>query len=74
MHQHLLFQPEQNGITRAALVVAQAFLGPGGTRVLDSRAGAVAVAAVALTLRAPFIAVVLLGGAAAAALRLLGWS
>ncbi len=57
-----------------ALVVAQAFLGPGGALVLDSRAGAVAVAVVALTLRAPFIVVVLLGAAAAAVLRVLGWS
>ncbi|MEI2765697.1 MAG: AzlD domain-containing protein [Dermatophilaceae bacterium] len=56
-----------------ALVVAQAVLGPGGTRVLDSRAGAVAVAVVALTLRAPFIVVVVLGGVTAAVLRSVGW-
>lgn len=56
-----------------ALVVAQAFLGPGGTRVLDSRAAAVAVAVAALTVRAPFIVVVVLGGVTAALLRAFGW-
>lgn len=56
----------------AAMVMVQSFDG-GGVLVLDARLAALAVAAVALLLRAPFIAVVLLGAAAAAAVRALGW-
>lgn len=40
---------------------------------LDARAAGVAVAAVALMLRAPFLVVVLAAAATAAALRALGW-
>jgi branched chain amino acid efflux pump len=56
----------------AALVGVQAFTGPGGSFVLDSRAAAVGVAIVALLLRAPFLLVVVLAAAVAAGLRLLG--
>jgi branched chain amino acid efflux pump len=42
--------------------------------VLDARAGALAAAAAALVLRAPFLIVVIVGAAVAAGLRLLGWS
>lgn len=55
----------------AALVVMNAF-GSGQALVLDARLGALLVAGVALALRAPFLLVVVLGAAAAAALRLLG--
>lgn len=58
----------------AALVVVQTVAGPAGTIVIDARAAAVVVAAVALVLRAPFIAVVALGALTAALLRLAGWS
>ena len=51
----------------AALVAVQAFTTSGGTFVLDARAGAVAVALVALALRAPFLVVVVLAAATAAA-------
>ena len=59
----------------AALVGVQTFVGSGQQTalVLDSRAVAVAVAVVALMLRAPFLLVVVLGAATAAALRLFGW-
>lgn len=57
----------------AALVVIQTFGGPGGSLVLDARLVAVAVAAVALACRAPFLVVVVLGAAAAALVRLIGW-
>jgi len=56
----------------AALVVVQTVGGDGGGPVLDARLGAVAVAAVALLLRAPFVVVVLLGAATAAGLRAAG--
>lgn len=55
----------------SALVITQTFAS-GGSLVLDARAASVAVAAVALWLRAPFIVVVLLGAVTAAALRALG--
>jgi hypothetical protein len=58
----------------AALVAVQAFTTPSGAFVLDARAGAVAVAVVALALRAPFLVVVVLAAATAAALRALGWA
>ncbi|MDN5789755.1 MAG: AzlD domain-containing protein [Micrococcales bacterium] len=57
----------------AALIATQTFVTDGAV-VLDARAAAVAVAAVALLLRAPFILVVVLGAATAAGLRLLGWA
>ncbi|WP_156252733.1 AzlD domain-containing protein [Pseudactinotalea terrae] len=56
----------------AALVVTQTFA-EGTALVIDARLVAVAVAAGALWLRAPFIVVVILGAAAAAAVRALGW-
>ncbi|WP_226345286.1 AzlD domain-containing protein [Agilicoccus flavus] len=57
----------------AGLVAVQAFLAPDGTPAPDSRAAAVAVALVALALRAPFLLVVVLGAATAATLRAFGW-
>ena len=57
----------------AALVVLQTF--SSGTRlVLDARAAGLAVAVVALLLRAPFIVVVVLAAATAGVLRALGWA
>lgn len=56
----------------AALVTVQTLV-HGTTLVLDARIGAVAVAVVALLLRAPFLVVVVLGAATAAGLRALGW-
>lgn len=47
--------------------------GQGRGLVLDARLAAVAVAGVALWLRAPFILVVVLAAVVAAALRALGW-
>ena len=58
----------------AALVATQTFGGPEGTLVVDARLAAVAVAVGALLLRAPFIVVVVLAAATAAALRALGWA
>ena len=55
-----------------ALSVTQTFA-DGSTLVLDARLAAVAVAAVALWLRAPFIVVVVLGALTAALLRFAGW-
>ncbi|MFS0703517.1 AzlD domain-containing protein [Cellulomonas sp. 179-A 9B4 NHS] len=55
----------------AALVAVQTATA-GGRLVLDARVPALAVAAVALALRAPFVVVVLLAAATAAGLRLLG--
>lgn len=57
----------------AALITTQTFVS-GGSLVLDARAAAVGVAAVALVLRAPFIVVLVLGAVTAALLRLLGWA
>jgi hypothetical protein len=56
----------------AALVGVQTLTSTAGAIVIDSRAVAVAVALVALILRAPFIVVVVLAAAVAAGLRLLG--
>ncbi|WP_402467856.1 AzlD domain-containing protein [Isoptericola aurantiacus] len=56
----------------AALVVVQT-VADGQHVVVDARVPALAVAAVALALRAPFIVVVILAAASAAALRALGW-
>lgn len=55
----------------AALVAANTVV-TGRAIVLDARLGALAVAAVALWMRLPFIVVVILGAAAAALLRHLG--
>ncbi|ANP74036.1 AzlD domain-containing protein [Cryobacterium arcticum] len=55
----------------ASLTVANA-VASGQALVLDSRLGALAAAAVALWLKAPFLVVVIVGAAAAAGLRLLG--
>jgi hypothetical protein len=52
----------------------QTFTTAGGTFVVDARAGALAVALVALALRAPFLLVVVLAAATAAGLRALGWA
>jgi uncharacterized membrane protein len=55
----------------ASLTVANA-VARGQELALDSRLGALAAAAVALWLKAPFLVVVIVGAAAAAGLRLLG--
>ena len=55
----------------AALLAIQTFWSPGGF-VIDARAAGVAVAAVALWLRAPFLVVVLSAAATAAVLRAFG--
>jgi len=55
----------------AALVAIQGFSSDGDL-VLDARVGALAVAAVLLALRAPYILVVLAGALSAAGLRALG--
>jgi uncharacterized membrane protein len=55
----------------AALITTQTFV-TGSAVVLDARAAAIVVAAVALLLRAPFILVVVLGAVTAALLRLAG--
>jgi uncharacterized membrane protein len=57
-----------------ALVVVQTFASPSHGLILDARAAGLAVAAVALLLRAPFLVVVLLAAVTAAGLRALGWS
>jgi uncharacterized membrane protein len=49
-------------------------VGSGQSLVVDARLGALAAAAVALALRAPFLVVVIVGAAAAALLRMLGWA
>jgi Branched-chain amino acid transport protein (AzlD) len=58
----------------AALVAVQSVGGPGGTLVLDARLAGVAVAVVALLLRAPFLVVITLAAATAAGVRALGWA
>lgn len=55
-----------------SLVVVQTFA-DGQSVAVDARVPALAVAALALALRAPFILVVVLAAAAAAGLRALGW-
>lgn len=55
----------------ASLTMANA-VATGQTVSLDSRVGALIVAAIALWLKAPFLVVVIAGAAAAAGLRLLG--
>jgi len=55
----------------AALVATTAF-GSGQQLVIDARAAGLAVAAVAITLRAPVLLVVVLAAAVAAVIRLVG--
>jgi hypothetical protein len=55
-----------------ALVVTETVSGPGRTIVIDARAGGLVVAAIAITLRAPLVVVVLGAAAATALLRTLG--
>lgn len=55
----------------AALVVTNSFAS-GQSLVLDARVAAFGAAAIALVLRAPFLAVVIVGALAAAGARLLG--
>jgi uncharacterized membrane protein len=55
----------------SSLVVTQALLDSSGTLTLDARAAGVAVAVVALVLRAPFLLVVVLAAVTAALVRLL---
>lgn len=57
----------------SALVAVQTFAS-GMTLALDARAAGIGVAIVALLLRAPFLAVVVLAGVTAAGLRALGWA
>ena len=56
----------------ASLTIANT-VATGQQLALDARLGALAAAAIALWLRAPFLVVVIAGAAAAAGLRLLGW-
>ena len=56
----------------ASLTVVNA-VASGQYLALDARLGALAAAAIALWFRAPFLVVVIVGAAAAAGLRLLGW-
>ena len=57
----------------ASLTIVNA-VAAGQSVTLDARIGAVAAAALALWLRAPFLVVVLAGAGAAAGLRLIGWN
>ena len=57
----------------AALVAVQTLDG-GGEVMLDARAAALAAAAFALLLRAPFLVVLLVAALVAAGLRALGWA
>ena len=75
----LLAEPHVKRVTAAlpiallaALVAIQTLTRAGGALTVDARLAAVAVAVVALLLRAPFIVVVVLGALTAAALRALG--
>lgn len=77
--EHLLEQPLLRRASNllpiallAALLAVQTFV-TGQGLALDARAAGVAVAALALTFRAPFLVVVLAAAATAAALRALGW-
>jgi hypothetical protein len=58
----------------AALVAVQGVGGPDRAVVLDARLAGLAVAAVALLLRAPFLVVIALAAVTAAVLRALGWA
>ena len=55
-------------------LAAQQTLDGGHRLVIDARLAALAVAAVALWRKAPFIVVIILAAATAAVLRLLGWA
>lgn len=57
----------------ASLTVVNA-VASGQSLTADARLGALAAAAVALVLRAPFLLVVVAGAGTAALLRMLGWS
>lgn len=57
-----------------ALVVVQTFASSDHGLTIDPRTAGLAVAIVALLLRAPFVVVVVLAAATAAGLRHLGWS
>ncbi|MDF2052162.1 MULTISPECIES: AzlD domain-containing protein [unclassified Arthrobacter] len=57
----------------ASLTVVNA-VASGQALAADARLGALAAAAIALALRAPFLVVVLAGAGAAALLRMLGWN
>ncbi len=57
----------------ASLTVVNA-VASGQSLAADARLGALAAAAVALVLRAPFLLVVVAGAGTAALLRMLGWS
>lgn len=57
----------------ASLVVTQT-AGEGSAVVLDARIAAIAIAAVLLRFRVPFVVVVVVAAAVAAVLRLLGWA
>ena len=57
----------------ASLTVVNTFA-TGQLLVADARLGALAAAALALALRAPFLVVVLAGAGTAALLRILGWN
>jgi uncharacterized membrane protein len=57
----------------ASLTVVNA-VASGQALAADARLGALAAAAIALALRAPFLVVVLAGAGAAAVLRMLGWN
>lgn len=77
--EHLLDGPIVSRMVRllpvallAALVAVQAFAGDGGALALDARAAALAVALIALALRAPFLVVVISAAVTAAALRAMG--
>ena len=60
-------------VARTAALVTVQTVGDGQALVVDARLPALAVAAVALALRAPFIVVVVLAAVTAAGLRALGW-
>ncbi|ADX71658.1 AzlD domain-containing protein [Pseudarthrobacter phenanthrenivorans] len=57
----------------ASLTVVNTFA-TGQSLAVDARLGALAAAAIALALRAPFLVVVLAGAGTAALLRMLGWN
>ena len=57
----------------ASLTIVNA-VASGQSLAADARLGALAAAAVALVFRAPFLLVVIVGAAAAALLRLIGWN
>ncbi len=57
----------------ASLTTMNAF-SSGQTLVLDARAGALIAAAIALSLRVPFLGVVIVGALAAASLRMAGFA